>query len=171
MRCGCGCGCECVSIFSSGFRVRSCARLVNPSMSSWYCSSFGGYSSSQYAGSGWNHNWKCTARSEGNFFDKTRYRGCKGHVGKLQQRQGSVSEPRSHQRYTAREVESRTTRTTSSSRKMIEAMGDDEHTSEYKKLVERDAEKLRSSSTDNISLALRIGSKQNLTDKDEKKQT
>ena len=52
---------------------------------------------------------------------------------------------------------------------MIEVMGDDEHTKEYKKLVERDAEKLRSSSTDNISLALRIGSKQNLTDKDEKK--
>ena len=71
---------------------------------------YGRYSSPQYAGSGWNDSkwqpkeWdkehystkeesKCTASCEGDFFDKTRCRSRKDHVGKLLQRRIPLGEP------------------------------------------------------------------------------
>ena len=50
--------------------------------------------------------------------------------------------------------------------KTIEAMGDNEHTTEYKKQMEKDAEKLRRSTTDTRSLVFQIQSKQNSTERD-----
>ena len=79
-----------------------------------------------------------------------------------QQRQGhgSVVGPRSHQRYTAREDESRHTRNTSGSRKDDRGNGRPrKHDRSTQHSWKKDAETLQRSTTDNRSLALQIESK------------
>ena len=51
--------------------------------------------------------------------------------------------------------------------KTINAIGENEHTTEYNKQMQKDAEKLRRSTTDHRPLALQIESKQNWTDREE----
>ena len=125
----------------SGFKT--CASFTYPSMSPLHGSSYGGYTSSQYAGSVWDHNnwqpkkwdkehcstkeeWKCTVCGEGNFFDRTRCKGCtqlasaEKDSGKGSQGKGVLVNQEANQRYTARKDESRNTGITSNSRKTID---------------------------------------------------
>ena len=81
---------------------------------------------SQRSGTKSTASWKCTNCGEGNFLDETRGRSCtlgnfcknSGQREKQpRQKQRSVREPTSHQKYATRKDESRNTRKTSSSRK------------------------------------------------------
>ena len=112
--------------FFSGFRFKICASLVNPSMSPWYSASHGGYSASQHVGRGSGGTTAGSQRSgtrstsgsaqlAARATTTTEYveEAAKNTLGDFcrkssrqqemqpRQWQGSVSELRRHQRYTA----------------------------------------------------------------------